>query len=133
MLPDEYVQLALRTESNAGKLMVEGHHQLPRLWHAGAGMATEAGEFVDNLKKGTFCGKEFDYHNLAEEIGDMMWYVAVAVDALNEVMPNGITLEQIMRANIEKLRTRYPEKFTVEAGLNRDLDAERRTLEEHQS
>jgi hypothetical protein len=31
--------------------------------------------------------------------------------------------------NIEKLKVRYPEKFTEEAALNRNLDKERKTLE----
>lgn len=41
----------------------------------------------------------------------------------------GYTLEQAMERNIEKLRKRYPEKFTAEAALNRDLDGERAVLE----
>jgi len=36
---------------------------------------------------------------------------------------------QILTNNIEKLQIRYPEKFTEEAALNRDLEAEREALE----
>lgn len=36
---------------------------------------------------------------------------------------------QILTNNITKLKVRYPEKFTNEAALNRDLDAERKELE----
>lgn len=36
---------------------------------------------------------------------------------------------QLLTNNIDKLRIRYPEKFTEEAALNRDLDAERVELE----
>ena len=36
---------------------------------------------------------------------------------------------QILTNNIEKLQIRYPEKFTEEAALNRNLDAEREVLE----
>lgn len=36
---------------------------------------------------------------------------------------------QLLTNNIDKLRIRYPEKFTEEAALNRDLDAERAELE----
>lgn len=36
---------------------------------------------------------------------------------------------QILTNNINKLKVRYPEKFTNEAAINRDLDAERTELE----
>ena len=36
---------------------------------------------------------------------------------------------QLLTNNIDKLNVRYPEKFTEEAALNRDLDAERVELE----
>jgi len=62
--------------------------------------------------------------NAREEAGDLLWYLALIARAL------GTDLETIARTNIEKLRTRYPGKFTAEAALNRDLEAERKTLEE---
>lgn len=42
----------------------------------------------------------------------------------------GFDFYQILTNNIEKLKVRYPEKFTEESALNRDLDAERKTLEQ---
>lgn len=39
---------------------------------------------------------------------------------------------QLLTNNIEKLQVRYPEKFTEEAALNRDLDAEREVLEKNE-
>lgn len=118
-----YQQLALRTES--GNLPISGDAQLSRLLHAGIGLATEAGEFLDPLKKNLFYGKEIDLLNLREELGDLLWYVAVACEALG----TNISLE--MERNIHKLRTRYPEKFTEEQANERDLDAERNALESH--
>lgn len=41
-----------------------------------------------------------------------------------------IDLWQALTNNIEKLQIRYPEKFTQEAALNRDLEAEREVLEQ---
>jgi len=41
----------------------------------------------------------------------------------------GLDLFQILTNNINKLKVRYPEKFTNEAALNRDLVAERTELE----
>ena len=41
----------------------------------------------------------------------------------------GLDMYEIMTKNVEKLKIRYPEKFTEEAALNRDLEAERKELE----
>lgn len=40
-----------------------------------------------------------------------------------------IDFEQMLEININKLKARYPEKFTEEAALNRDLEQERNVLE----
>jgi len=42
---------------------------------------------------------------------------------------SGSSLQKILEANIAKLSTRYPEKFTTKAAQDRDLDAERKALE----
>lgn len=44
----------------------------------------------------------------------------------------GFTIEEVEKAldnNIAKLRVRYPEKFTQEKAMNRDLESERKELE----
>lgn len=95
-----------------------------RLLHAGMGMCTEAGEFVDILKKFIFYGKEIDTVNAVEELGDLMWYIGVACDEL------GVSFEEVMEKNINKLRTRYAKaEFKDTAAKNRDLSAERKVLE----
>lgn len=121
----QYTQAALRTEYESYDKMKARLQStdLMRLLHAGMGMCTEAGEFQDELKRVIFYGKEMDVVNLAEEIGDMLWYCAVACDTLE------VSMESIMKTNIEKLKARYPKKFTEDAALNRDLTNERATLE----
>jgi NTP pyrophosphatase (non-canonical NTP hydrolase) len=94
-----------------------------RLLHAASGMVTEAGEFMDALKKHAMYGKPLDVVNLAEEVGDQLWYLALACNTL------GVEIEAVMATNIEKLRVRFPEKFTEKDALTRDLGAERRILE----
>jgi NTP pyrophosphatase (non-canonical NTP hydrolase) len=91
--------------------------------HGALGIVTEAGEILDAVKKSIFYGKPFDLVNLQEEIGDCFWYLAILAKEA------GMSFEDIMQQNINKLRARYPEKFTEEAALNRDLEAERRVLE----
>ena len=93
------------------------------LLHSAMGCATEAGELLDQLKKKMFYHKQLDEHHLIEEFGDILWYVVMGLDAVDS------TIEEAMEANIRKLRQRYPEKWTQEDALTRDLDAERIALE----
>jgi NTP pyrophosphatase (non-canonical NTP hydrolase) len=96
-----------------------------RLLHAAMGCVTEAGELMDQMKKVLAYGKELDNTNIIEELGDMLWYVQLACNVL------GITLFDVMKVNSAKLHKRYPDKFTRQAALNRDLDAERQVLDDH--
>jgi len=113
----DYIPLACRTESSI-------RCDVPtRLDHASDGCCTEAGEFKDALKQFKFYNTAVDIANVKEELGDMLWYIAIACDALD------ITMEELMRMNVEKLKVRYPEKFTTKNALNRNLKEERKTLE----
>ncbi len=44
---------------------------LARLLHVGMGLCTEAAEFLDQLKRHIFYGKEIDRTNLREELGEL--------------------------------------------------------------
>lgn len=136
MKADEYVKLATVTESKDFEAIigrVQGNNKPTsleggdptnlRLLHAAIGLCTETGELQDALKKSIFYGKPLDRTNLAEELGDVMWYIAIACDAL------GVSLEGVMEKNIAKLKARYGDKFTQHAALNRNLEAERTILE----
>jgi NTP pyrophosphatase (non-canonical NTP hydrolase) len=123
----EYLQAARRTDisdKNYNEVVSVRMSYMARLIHAGMGITTEAGEFMDALKKHTMYGRQIDTTNLKEELGDLMWYISLACDEL------GITLEEVMERNIAKLRKRYPEQFTEIDATNRDLKAERATLED---
>lgn len=96
----------------------------PDIVHAIIGVATEAGELLEALTLSLFDNEEFDVVNLKEEIGDVMWYLAIAA------VRGGFTLTQSQRVNIAKLAERYGDKFTAEKALIRDLIAERKILEE---
>src|ERR1022692_3937642 len=86
--------------------------------HCVIGMTTEVGELMDAFKRSIYYGKPLDAVNVGEEIGDIMWYVS------NMCRLMDLDLEVLMERNISKLRVRYPEKFSSESALNRDLDAE---------
>lgn len=93
----------------------------PRVFHAIVGAITEGAELAEALEK-IIAGNE-DKVNILEEFGDINWYEAIAVDALDG------DFEQILERNIAKLRARFPEKFTSEQAINRDLETERKVLE----
>jgi NTP pyrophosphatase (non-canonical NTP hydrolase) len=136
MTPTEYVEQAILTECPYDQAFYDRlqpftqqnkwHYDAVRLLHAGMGMVTESAEFVDVLKKYMMYGKPMDKTNLAEEVGDQLWYIAIACDVL------GVKLEDLMANNIQKLRTRYPNKFTSYDAVNRNLDAERDILDKIQ-
>ena len=97
--------------------------EIVRLLHSASGLATEAGEFIDPIKKHLYYGKPLDKTNLIEELGDLLWYITVACDVLDT------SLSEIMQINNDKLALRYKGKFTQEAAINRNLSAERNLLE----
>jgi NTP pyrophosphatase (non-canonical NTP hydrolase) len=99
-----------------------------RLLHAAIGMGTEAAEILDAMHKHIFQGEPLDYANLEEEYGDSSWYMRLAATALRKFTGGG--LYQIIVRNIAKLKKRYPDKFTAEAALNRDLDSERQIFDQ---
>lgn len=97
--------------------------QAARLVHALLGIGSESGELQDQLKRHLVYGKELDIVNLKEELGDLMWYCALALDEI------GSSFDEVMAMNIAKLRARYPAGFTEDKALNRDVEAERRVME----
>ena len=110
----EYIKLAKRSESTNFNMTTYDQ----RMLHGAMGLCTESGEFLDNLKKSIYYRKGTEHWALVEELGDILWYLAILFDEL------GVSFESVMEMNIKKLKQRYPEKFTSEASENRDYDAE---------
>ena len=69
------------------------------------GLCGESGEAIDIVKKWMAHGHELDREHLIKELGDIAWYLAEAATALD------VTLEDVLQANIEKLKKRFPEGF----------------------
>ncbi len=107
MTMEEYQKLAKRT-SGAGK---SGER---RQIIAALGLAGEAGEFANMIKKLTAHGHDIPVEDLADELGDVLWYLAEAATA------SGLSLDHIAQKNIQKLRARYPEGFSEERSRNRE-------------
>lgn len=126
MTPKEYIENVLKTENVNHKAITLRlmPPETQRLLHGAMGVVTEAGELMDALKKQIFYGAEPDKVNLKEEIGDLLFYVGVLCDTL------GVTFEEIFETNIAKLKARYGDKFGETQALNRNLEKERKILEE---
>jgi NTP pyrophosphatase (non-canonical NTP hydrolase) len=154
----EYIGLAVRTESPRHFNGID-----TRVVHAAIGLMTEA---VELHQFSTMV-------NLKEELGDICWYAAIAMDSfglndessmasigLESEVPtvnvsserrvmviiyaasdkeildsvriicnaHGILFSDVLESNIRKLKARYPEKFTSEKAIVRDLAAESEAL-----
>ena len=80
------------------------------------GLCGESGEAIDIVKKWLAQGHPLDREHLAGELGDVAWYLAEAATAL------GMPLEDILRANLEKLERRYPDGFSTDRSVGREAD-----------
>ena len=76
MTANEYQKAALRTASG----MNYEHHGM--LMNGALGLCGESGEVADLVKKATFQGHELDVAHVAEELGDVAWYLAVSAHAI---------------------------------------------------
>lgn len=129
MTPTEYQALAMRTNDghcndrvlakvlnfahdNEEILKIVGYNP-GELLNGALGLPGEAGEVADLVKKYIFHGHDLNRGELVKEIGDVCWYLALLCHAID------ISLEEVMIANIEKLRNRYPEGFSESASINR--------------
>ena len=83
------------------------------IFNAALGLTGEAGEFADLIKKINFHGHTQDTEHLIKELGDALWYIALAAQILD------VNLESVMQKNIDKLSARYPNGFSEERSKNR--------------
>ena len=107
MTINEYQELAMKTVNpklNKDEMLI----------NSVMGLCGESGEAIDIVKKWFAHGHMLDKEHLKKELGDIAWYLAEASTAL------GISLEEVLEANIDKLRKRYPEGFETKRSLERD-------------
>lgn len=83
-----------------------------------------SGQLLDMLKKKCFYDRSIVAENVAEKLTTIRACCYWFLDKLTDQ-----TFESVRATNINKLQTRFPEKFTTEDANNRDLEKERRVLE----
>lgn len=111
MTLNEYQNLAQRTSNPA--LTQEEH-----LLNAMLGLAGETGECCDLVKKGLYQDGREIRDKLFDELSDVMWYIAEAAVAM------GFDMDDIAEHNIAKLRRRYPEGFSADRSLHREVNGD---------
>ena len=106
MTANEYQRLAMRTCS------IPNSKRMEMLHHAVFGLNSEAGEVAGLFQK-EYQGHEMDCEHLKKELGDCLWMIAEACEAMNW------TMEEVMKGNIDKLKARYPEGFDPKKSMHR--------------
>lgn len=110
MTLEEYQKQALTT-------VIQTDNEFRDLLHWVLGINGEAGEIAEKMKKiirdknGELSDK--DKQELAKEVGDVLWYLAVFAHNL------GVPLEEIAQANLDKLQSRKARGVLQGSGDNR--------------
>ena len=105
---NDYQTLAMRTCPALG--------QIDMLGNAALGLAGEAGEVADIIKKHLYQGHPPEPDKIADEVGDVLWYCALAARAINA------SLDDIALHNVHKLQRRYPQGFDTTRSQRRPPD-----------
>ena len=103
----EYQKLAARTLIDAPDFKIPDN-EIMLVWNA-IGLAGEAGEVAELVKKGVFHRHGIDdefRQKMKKELGDVAWYMAALCTKLD------LDMGEVMQANIDKLLERYPNGFS---------------------
>lgn len=93
---DEYQNEAIKTRQGRADAL-----------YLAAKLPVEAGEAAQHVIKEAYHGKPVDVEQLAEELGDVLWYVATLASMYN------LSLHEIARGNLAKLRARHGETYNA--------------------
>ena len=108
MTGNEYQRLASRTMKKGWSYERDAARD-----HALHGMVGEIGEIHSLYQKEYQGHGKPDVEHILKETGDLLWFVAEFLTS------QGMSLDDCMETNIEKLKKRYPDGFDAEHSLNR--------------
>lgn len=86
--------------------------------HGLVGAVSEASELAELVQK-ELAGKVVTREDIIDELGDAMWYIALAANSV------GSSLDEVTTMNNRKLRTRFPKGFDQSRAQAPDKDHER--------
>jgi NTP pyrophosphatase (non-canonical NTP hydrolase) len=94
------------------------------LIHAVLGIEGEVGEISEAALDDRLSDEE-RRARVVDESGDTLWYLHL----LFKQFDPPISLDEVLDRNIAKLAKRYPDKFTTDAAVNRDLEGEAKVFD----
>jgi len=109
MTGKEYQELAARTINKDLTLIGQRNHAL-------FGLAGEVGELLSLYQKELQGHGRPNREHALKECSDILWFVAEFLTS------QGMSFDDCMETNIEKLKKRYPEGFTTERSLHRETN-----------
>lgn len=107
----DYARFVGDLAAPAGPILDRLHPYQITLLHAAIGLASEAGEILDEVKKHVFYGAHLNFDAMHKEQGDLEWYAQLLRNVI------GKNREEILRSNVEKLMKRHPNGFSTESAL----------------
>lgn len=110
----QYSEMVVRLAKSGSDINQSMTDFKAELSHMVIGVSGEAGELLDAVKKHVFYNKPLDVENVIEELGDLEFYM----EGLRQI--TGISREQTLIANMEKLEKRYPNfQYSNTAAIDR--------------
>jgi len=100
-LDKQFDEMTLALAKNGQDIINDLTPEKADLLHMAVGVSGEAGELLDAVKKAVIYNKEMDLENVIEELGDLEFYMS----KIRQIV--GITREEILKHNIDKLSIRY--------------------------
>ena len=100
-LDKQFDEMTLALAKNGQDIINDLTPEKADLLHMAIGVSGEAGELLDAVKKAVIYNKEMDLENVIEELGDLEFYMS----KIRQIV--GITREEILKQNIDKLSIRY--------------------------
>ena len=100
-LDKQFDEMTLALAKNGQDIINDLTPEKADLLHMAVGVSGEAGELLDAVKKAVIYSKEMDLENIIEELGDLEFYMS----KIRQIV--GITREEILQRNIDKLSVRY--------------------------
>lgn len=97
----QFDKMTLALAKDGGLIKDELTPEQASMLHMAIGISGESGELLDCIKKHTIYQKPLDVENVKEELGDLLFYMS------NLMQSVGLTFEEILQHNIDKLSVRY--------------------------
>lgn len=121
-LDDQHQKMVAELTKPGADILRELTSEQTHLMHMAIGIAGEAGELLDAIKKHVIYNKKLDMENIIEELGDIEFHMQGLRRPLN------ITREETLVQNVTKLSIRYAEhKYSDQSAQNRADKAHQET------